>query len=783
MSSDPSKCRVKKLRCSKERPSCSNCLKAKVQCVRSGKGKKPNQTKRLANDFEQFGDRLERLEKNTGGRCEREHQSGHDGAGPGPESARHDAGPDAFRHPVIADARTNTTGVPRTNSLLSLLEDADEQINAQLEAMRPRSSSLRDILAQGRQQDQAQRSPPPPPPLDGFLSFKDGVYRRMGALDSGALDAYYLAHDSAPLLLPPKRLLEAIVEPFFRHIAPVVPLLSRGPCLAAIASHYAEPNPSSAEQQAEPAWVVLFNFMVLFCFVGRYMPLDRPSSDIDVVQIKQFERPFVSNLRRSFAIMDKLLAPTLLNVQALMALTLISQKHFSEHVTQYLLNQACFVAKAKGLHRQRRHAQEDQEPVTDDVDEQRRVFWCLFTIDKDVALLLGQPPNLHHYDCAVPYPVHVSYEYLRRLDCSVVLGKIYLLLYSSAAAAADHGHDDGHGHGHGHDYDHDHGPTSPRREDDVDALLADLDTIQHAVENVPPRDLDRMHRSWQFLVLEHKHTLHHARLLVLRRSTDAAKYDRRLVEARRCIKTLSRLRVARTTVGGFMVLRRPFQWRPFTAFFELLPTVYTYPLAVGQLDDLNLLKELVDMLRVVAAAEDASAYCATLVDVASGCIAIADEFVRRCLRHQNAAAEGPGRHLLAPGASGNGSLPRKRKGSVGSTSTGVAGGGCANKRQQSDSRPSSHRPNEPPLPLPVETLPSDSSLPPPPPPPPPPTFTPLSSGAHNMTDLAFAGSDDTGWPNTFLEWPERGSDYLSVFNDGLLWWGEDVFPAEQDTPP
>ena len=50
------------------------------------------------------------------------------------------------------------------------------------------------------------------------------------------------------------------------------------------------------------------------------MPLERPSSDVDMVSITHFEKPFVTNIRRAFAMMDKLLTPKLLNVQALIAL-------------------------------------------------------------------------------------------------------------------------------------------------------------------------------------------------------------------------------------------------------------------------------------------------------------------------------------------------------------------------------------------------------------------------------------------------------------------------------
>ena len=206
------------------------------------------------------------------------------------------------------------------------------------------------------------------------------------------------------------------------------------------------------------------------------------------------------------------------------------------------MNQACFVAKSMGLHRQKYI---DIELTPEDIDSRRRIFWCLFTIDKDVSLLSGTPPNLHHYDCDVPYPLEVSHDLLRRFDASLILGKVYIMLYSASAGRS----------------------TPEMIEYNIDELMRDLDHFQRTVDAGPSKDTDSMKRAWQFLVLEHKHTIHHARLMVLRRSRQPDKYERRLPEARQCIKMITRLHVVRTTVGGFMVLRR---YGPYISVFQEL---------------------------------------------------------------------------------------------------------------------------------------------------------------------------------------------------------------------
>jgi hypothetical protein len=195
------------------------------------------------------------------------------------------------------------------SSLMSLFESADKDINARLEAMRPRSS-LREVLARPQKQ-----TLPQPPLLDGFLNFKVDTYINL-SFPSYTCHAD-LSNDGMPLLLPPRRLLEPIVEPYFHHIAGVVPIMARVPCLDAIERYYAD---EAFRDDEYSAWAVLFNYMILFCFVGKYMPLDRPSSDVDIASITQFERPFVANIRRAFSVTHKFLAPKLVNVQALLAL-------------------------------------------------------------------------------------------------------------------------------------------------------------------------------------------------------------------------------------------------------------------------------------------------------------------------------------------------------------------------------------------------------------------------------------------------------------------------------
>ncbi|KAJ5605579.1 hypothetical protein N7510_008360 [Penicillium lagena] len=724
--------RVRKIGCGRELPSCSNCVKAKIKCERSNKGKKPNQTNKLVNDLEQVGNRLGDLEKNVSlihhrldeffrGLPPQQHNN------PTNSGEKHryldtpiplssvviPSSPSGSQDVAVLDQIAHhgkgTNRLMGTSALISLFEDADDKIDLHLDAMRPKAS-LRDILGRKRPQEQSS----PQPPLDAFLAFKSNIYHGLSL--STFTSQVDLSSDGNPLLLPPKRLLDPIFEPYFRHISSVVPIMGRQPCLNAIKEQY---SPEVTAEKVEPAWVILFNYMILFCFVGRYMPLDRPSSDVDVVSITHFEKPFIINIRRSFSVIHQLLTPKLVNVQALLALTLISQKYFSEHVTQYLLNQTCFVAKAMGLHEERYGI---ADLTTEDIDDRRRVFSCLFIVDKDVSMLLGTPPNLHNHDCDVAYPLYATYDYRLRLDYSLIVGKVYGKLYSPAATRG----------------------SLESLEYNVDELLGDLDIFQRAIDNVSQNETDSMHhRAWQFLRLEQKHFVHHARLMVLRRSSQPSKYARRLLEARQCIRTISKIRAARTTVGGFMVLRRPFQWRPFVAFFEILPTIFTYPLAGQNLDDLERLKELVSMLRFVTSADDPSSYCGKLLRIAGGCIEITEEFVQQCLQHQNSTS--PARPLEA-----HSNLQKKRKASP------TAWFGDVRARQVPSPSAPSYRPGELGLSNSVDTT--------------------------EFTSMSYNSFGGNGLQDMFPGWPQAGS--LPFLDEELFWGdGEDVFGSQHGISP
>lgn len=405
-----------------------------------------------------------------------------------------------------------------SSSLLSLFSDADKALNENMEKFKPKATLQEMLLHRNSKEDEL-------PFWDSFAASRMKFYRNVSQ-ELTLEHSLDLSHDGMPLMLPPKRLLDLIVEPYFKHINPITPLLEQSRCLEAIETCY-----TNTSTETDPAWIIIFNYIIIRCFVGRYMPLERPSSDVDLASTTQSEQPFITNIRRGFACLNRFMKPSLLHVQALSALTLIAQKYFPVGVTEILLNHACYVAMSMGLH-QERSVNSNLNAVQ--IDERRYVFWTLFTIDKEVSMLMGFPPGLPSYDCDVLIPNILSSDYRCRIRGTMIRDKTYTALYSAAAIQKN----------------------EVQKEEAIKSLEEELHQYLQMLDQDDPEDINSGWAGETFLRLELRFAYYFGRVMVLRQSNNPEKRKLSLEEARNCIEFMTKIRVAKTTVGGFMVLRR-----------------------------------------------------------------------------------------------------------------------------------------------------------------------------------------------------------------------------------
>ena len=206
-------------------------------------------------------------------------------------------GPSPRPHATFSAAAQARTQFYGSSSLQALINDTSEIIESRVSKelsqidTDPRETSWSRLLAQHAQAQNELRQ----------------------VLDSDT--APYIDAEVS-LTLPPQKVLEAVIEPYFMHIESEIPLLERTRCINAIDECYRGKD----DTNVDPAWKVIFNYIMIQCFLGRYMPLERSSKEIDFLLTKEFELPFLASLWAAFSQLSLFIEPSFANVQALIAL-------------------------------------------------------------------------------------------------------------------------------------------------------------------------------------------------------------------------------------------------------------------------------------------------------------------------------------------------------------------------------------------------------------------------------------------------------------------------------
>lgn len=122
--------------------------------------------------------------------------------------------------------------------------------------------------------------------------------------------------DGQPLTLPPRELLDAFVEIYFNQINWVLPLFHKDTFSENVRRSY-EQGPHAID-----AWILCFNGIVLLILNIRALgsskkAADRASATADDTMEADLIKPLHANIRRGLNQLQSLLAPSLVNVQAL----------------------------------------------------------------------------------------------------------------------------------------------------------------------------------------------------------------------------------------------------------------------------------------------------------------------------------------------------------------------------------------------------------------------------------------------------------------------------------
>ena len=134
-------------------------------------------------------------------------------------------------------------------------------------------------------------------------------------------DAWDLSGGSLPPKLPPKGLLDASLDSYFRQVNPMLPIFDEDSFYDDIHKIY-----EAGSDQADRAWIMCFNNIILqildaktaFSFTKK--PPNKTSSPLSADVEIEILTPFLTNLRRAVGRLDYFHKPSLVSVQALMSM-------------------------------------------------------------------------------------------------------------------------------------------------------------------------------------------------------------------------------------------------------------------------------------------------------------------------------------------------------------------------------------------------------------------------------------------------------------------------------
>ena len=120
--------------------------------------------------------------------------------------------------------------------------------------------------------------------------------------------------DRTPLSLPPRFLLETILDPFLKELNPILPIFARSSLLEAIKVQY-DPR---QEQQLDPAWAICFNNLILRILTTKASrTVESPARN---TMDDRLRTHLLLNAQRCYSDLGGLLKPRIVNVQALLSM-------------------------------------------------------------------------------------------------------------------------------------------------------------------------------------------------------------------------------------------------------------------------------------------------------------------------------------------------------------------------------------------------------------------------------------------------------------------------------
>ena len=135
--------------------------------------------------------------------------------------------------------------------------------------------------------------------------------------------SWALSGESLPPKMPPKGLLDASLESYFRQVNPMLPIFDEESFYDNIHKNY-----EAGSDPTNWAWIMCFNNVILQTLDARTTfnmtkkPQNKASSPLMADMEAKILSPFLINLRRAIGRLDCFQQPSLVSVQALMSMVI-----------------------------------------------------------------------------------------------------------------------------------------------------------------------------------------------------------------------------------------------------------------------------------------------------------------------------------------------------------------------------------------------------------------------------------------------------------------------------
>ncbi|KAH9887539.1 hypothetical protein F4778DRAFT_431468 [Xylariomycetidae sp. FL2044] len=271
-----------------------------------------------------------------------------------------------------------------------------------------------------------------------------------------------VSNDHQRVVAPPQLIARLFVDGFLENINSRYPIFEEMALRTALDSYYSDASNMTSHSSSTPSvvpaceqnmdsspWAIIFTNIALLELgletrvAGWQHSVGGSSSTNISLLTGDLIIPFLRNSDRALADLSPYTRPSLLHVQTLLTLALVTQEFYSNTLFERVLQTACDVGRMLGLHLSRTHEVTPNEKAGD----RERVFRVLYGMDKQRVFLTGDPCNIYHFDSDLELWTNPNGEPgepgspRRGLTAAfdelmMIWEEVYVKLYSARATAA-----------------------------------------------------------------------------------------------------------------------------------------------------------------------------------------------------------------------------------------------------------------------------------------------------------------------------------------------------------